>query len=111
MRDTYEVRLTRQAIEQLGEIRRYITDELFAPEAANRLMDTMQIEIGKLRTMPDRVPLTEEEPWRTEGIRRKIVENFIVYFWIDERAEKVHVTAVVYARRDQLRILSQMEIE
>jgi hypothetical protein len=44
--------------------------------------------------MPGRFPLTEEEaPWRSKGIRRAVVENFLVYFWIDEPQDIVWVTA------------------
>lgn len=39
------------------------------------------------------------------------VKNFLIYFWIDEENSKVQVTAVIYGKRDQLKQLSQMDIE
>ena len=56
--------------------------------------------------MPARYPLTEGEPWRTKGIRRMPVRNFLVYYLIDEEAKTVWVTAVLYGRRDQIAALS-----
>ena len=71
----YEVRVTRQAFEQLAEIRDYISDELLVPETADRLMETLHREIAGLREFPERIPLTEEEPWRTEGIHKMPVKT------------------------------------
>ena len=85
----YEIKITRQAFEQLAEIRDYIAHELLAPESAEQLMETFRREIASLNEFPGRIPLTEEEPWRSEGIHRMPVRNFLVYFWIDELHDKV----------------------
>lgn len=100
MEEHYNVRITRQAYSQMKEIRQYIEEELFAPDAAKKLLMAMRDSIGKLESMPARHQLVEEEPWRKEGIRRLIVKNFYVYYWIDEQKKTVHVTAVVYGKRD-----------
>jgi hypothetical protein len=39
-----------------------------------------------------------------------VVGNFLAYFWIDEPAQIVWVTAVVYGKRDQRQQLQQMEM-
>lgn len=61
--------------------------------------------------MPHRIALTDEEPWKTNGIHRMVVRNFLVYFWIDEQEKTVHITSVIYGRRDQAQQLAQMESE
>ena len=61
--------------------------------------------------MPERIKLAEEEPWRSEGIRRMRVKNYYVYFWIDEDNSKVQVTSVIYVSRDQSVQLAMMEME
>ena len=71
----------------------------------------LKAEIGKLSFMPGRFPLTEEEPWRSKGIRRAVVENFLVYFWIDEPQDIVWVTAIVYGRRDRIAALMDMPLQ
>ena len=58
-----------------------------------------------LARMPKRVALTEEEPWRSYGVHKMAVKNFLVYFWIDDKRNEVHVIAVIYGRRDQLEAL------
>jgi len=110
MKKRYSVKITRQALEQLEEIKNYIACELCAPDAARRLLLLLKQEMTKLSFMPESVPLTEEEPWRSEKIHRKPVKNFLMYFWIDEAAMKIQVTAIVYAGRAQRQALTRMDI-
>ncbi len=111
MEKLYTVKTTSQAEEQIQEIIHYIAHELKAPDAALRLLDTLEASFISLTQFPQRVALVEEEPWRNNGIHRLPVKNFLVYFWIDEDNMNVHVTAVIYDKRDQLYQLSKMDIE
>ena len=106
----YTIRITRQAREHLREIRRYIENELKAPQAALNTIDAIKAEILSLQEMPARIHLTPEEPWREQGVRREVVRNFYIYFWIDEDNRKVQVIAVVYIKRDQVKQLIQMNV-
>ena len=71
-----------------------------APQAARNTVKTIFGAIFGLDTFPNKVRLTEDEPWRTEVIHQLIVGNYYVYFWINELEHKVIVTDVIYARRD-----------
>ena len=108
---TYTVRITRQAREHLRGIKKHIAEELLAPEAAKNTIAAIKKEIKSLDKMPERIKLTEEEPWRSEGIHRMRVKNYYVYFWIDDENSKVQVTSVIYVARDQVAqlLLTQME--
>lgn len=108
---TYQVKLTNNAIGQLKEAIGYISKVLFEPETARRWSDRIKKAISALDRMPLRYPLVEEEPWRTEGIHKMTVENFIVYYWVNEETATVWITAVVYGRRDQLSLLRNMPKE
>ena len=108
---TYKVKLTNNALHQLKETIGYISKVLLQPEAARRWSDRIKIEISSLNHMPLRYPLVDEEPWRTEGIHKMNVENFIVYYWVDDVNSAVWVTAVVYGRRDQISVLRNMPKE
>lgn len=108
---TYKVKITLQAQEQMKEIVHYVASELKAPDAALHLLDSLEEAITSLSYMPGRIALTEEEPWKSNGIHRMPVKNFLVYFWIDEENYRVQVTAIIYEKRDQVRQLSQMDME
>ena len=99
--DEYEVRVTRQALEQMKEIVHSISYDLMSPAAADNLLDSFKAEILKLSSLP----------WRTEGIRKMVVQNFLIYYWVDDDNSRVQVTAVIYGRRDQIRQLANMDME
>ena len=104
----YKVKLTDHAVAQLQEAVIYISKVLQASTVAKHWAARLKKELASLSTMPARYPLTEEEPWHTEGVHKMSVENFLVYYWIDEEKKIVWITAIVYARRDQLRVLREM---
>ena len=74
----YEVRVTRQALEQIKEIVHYISNDLMAPDAAHNLLDKMKAEITKLSSFPKNHALIDEEPWRTEGVRKIVIPSIII---------------------------------
>ena len=106
----YEVKLTAQAIRQIEETVQYISKILLEPEIARKWADILQHEILKLDSLPSRYSLIEEEPWRTRGIRKMPVKNFLVYYLIDEEKKTVWITSVIYGRRDQTAALLDMPL-
>ena len=109
--DEYEVRITRQAREHLREIRRYIECKLQSPLAAKNILLAIRNKIQSLARMPRRVHLTPEQPWHDSGVRRDRVNNYYLYFWIDEDNKKVQVIGVIYVRREQSKQLEQLDME
>ena len=74
----HEVRVTRQALEQIKEIVHYISNDLMAPDAAHKLLDKMKAEITKRSSLPKKHDLIDEEPWRTEGVRKVVIPSIII---------------------------------
>ena len=93
------------------KIRDYIADELLAPQAAYDLFSEMKKTVASLENMPERNPLVDVDKWRKQGIRKIMVKNFIMYYWADDGHMTVHITAVVYRKRNQLAELEKMELE
>ena len=104
----YVVKLTPQAVVQIQETIAYISKALLALDTADAWAERLEKEISALDTMPGRYPLVDREPWKSEGIHKMVVKNFLVYYLIDDEAKTVWITAVVYARRDQLNALKEM---
>ena len=110
MPEKYTVKITQQAQEQIREIVSYIRFTLQAPETAMKMLDTLQEEIASLDQFPNRIPLTEEEPWRSQGIHRFPVKNYLIYFWVDEETKKVQIIGAVYGRKGQRHQLSNLDM-
>ena len=106
----YTVMLTTQASNQILEYASYIQNELLNPQAARKFVKDLREVIAGLDTMPQRHPQLEEEPWRSQGVRKMIVRGYLVYFWINEQTAMVHVVAVIYGRRDQFAQLLKMDL-
>ena len=104
----YTVKITSQAYENLREITKYISHNLHAPDAAVTLLDKIYKKAEALAYMPERIALIEEEPWRSEGIRKISVDNFYMYFWVDKSNMLVQIIAVIYSRRDQMHQLADI---
>lgn len=110
MPEKYTIKITTQAQEQLRENIDYISYTLQAPATAMKMLDTLEKEIASLDRLPNRVPLTEEEPWRSQGIHKLPLKNYLVYFWVDEKAKKVQVIGIIYGRRDRRHQLSGLDM-
>ena len=107
--NNYKVKITEQAEVQLREILCYISNTLKEPDIAMSLFNEIQKNILSLDVMPKRIALIDEEPWRSYGIHRMTVKNFLIYFWVNEDLKEVHITAVIYGKRDQLKLLEKMK--
>ena len=108
--DSYRIIITPDAEYDLIELQNYITDVLLSREIAKRYIHTIRTEISSLSEMPARHKPVDDELWHSRGIRKIMVNNFFVYYRIDEEQKKVFILNVIYARRDQLRILEQLNI-
>ena len=106
--EEYQIRITRQARGHLREIRSYIAKELLAPIAAKNTIAALKAEMQSLKKMPARIRLTPEQSWYGQGVRRVRVNNYYIYFWVDEENKKVQIIGVIYVCRDQARQLEQM---
>ncbi|MCI6574478.1 MAG: type II toxin-antitoxin system RelE/ParE family toxin [Actinomycetaceae bacterium] len=104
----YSIRITTQAREHLRLIRDYIAIELESPMAAKSILELLRKRIAALSSMPHRVKLIDEQPWRDMGFRKIRAKNYYVYFWINDDAKEVNIIAIIYVRRDQARQLEDL---
>ena len=108
----YNIKITPQAVDHLQEIRNYIECELNAPAAAKKLLHLFKHKMNQLALMPQSYRTIEEEPWRSQGVRKSSANNYYIYYWIDDVNKEVHILAVIYNKRDQYQhLLELMESE
>lgn len=108
--NTYEVKLTKQAFNQMNFIVNYISKEIMAPDAASNLLNQIKEEIEKLTFLPKRYAIIDEEPWKSQEIRKIVVKNFLIYFWVNDSNNTVQVIAVIYNKRNQLQQFSNINM-
>ena len=91
MSDTYSVIYSPEAKDDLREIYSYIAFELEAPDTAEKQVNRIRKEIRSLDFMPARYAIVDWEPWRSMEMHRVPVDNFVVYYAIDDKSEPLPV--------------------
>ena len=94
----YTVRITDQVVGDMEELYTYIAVQLRAPENAMRQYDRIAEAILTLEQFPERFGCFHTEPEYSMGIRRMVVDNFLVCYVIE--ADVVTVTNVLYGASD-----------
>ncbi|MBU7005100.1 type II toxin-antitoxin system RelE/ParE family toxin [Phosphitispora fastidiosa] len=96
----YEVIITPEAEKDLQNIFRYIALELLEPRIAMNLCDTIEQEILKLNTLPDRHTLYKKEPWLSRGLRFFPTSNYLVFYIVRDSDSTVHILRIMYSGRN-----------
>lgn len=95
---TYLVQITNKALSDMEDIYHYIANTLQAPETAMNLYNKIANSIEKLDIFPERFKIMESAPEQKMELRRLQVDNYIVFFTIQE--DRVIVTRVLYSASD-----------
>ncbi len=101
----YAVKITDRALADMEEIYNYIAIQLQASENAMGQYNRIAEAIEGLNVYPERVRLMESEPERTMGLRQLVVDNYSVFYMIEN--EDVIVTRVLYSASDISKRLSE----
>ena len=87
------------------DIAKYIGVKLANPDAAERLAEKMIEAAEKLTDMPYKCPVhIPVKPLRHE-YRKLIVQNYIMFYWVDEDKKLITIARVVYSGRDYENLL------
>ena len=105
--EEYNVIIEESAQDDLREILTYISETLLEPRIAIGVIARIRKAIESLDKMPERFPLYDREPWRSQGIRRLNVDNFASFYVVMKDSRTVSVLAVIYGGRDIDRVLEE----
>jgi len=107
----YRVEIGIQAQADITDIVRYIGQVLLEPRTAGNLYRLLKEEILSLKQMPERCLYEDDDRLRALGIRKLLVKNYQVLYFVDTERQLVQVARVVYAGRDISRLLDETEFE
>lgn len=94
----YKVQITDKALADMEEIYNYIAIQLQAPENAIGQYNRIAKAIEELNMFPEKVRLMESEQERIMGLRQLVVDNYSVFYVIEN--ERVIVMRVLYSASD-----------
>ena len=93
------------ARQDMTDIARYISHELFNPTAAEKLADEMIDAADRLTDFPYINAIHQSIKPLKKEYRKLIVKNYIMFYWIDENEKRVTIARAIYARRDYEKLL------
>ncbi|KFD42331.1 translation repressor RelE [Peptococcaceae bacterium SCADC1_2_3] len=105
MQNSYQLKFTPIANDDLDGIYRYISEHLVAPKAANDLMDNIETSIMQLKGFPYSGSLVADDILSSRGYRKLIVKNNIVFYLIDETEKQVVIMRVLYGTQQYENLL------
>ena len=98
-----KIRFTPQAVADLDEIKRYISEELFNPQAAADLLAHIFEKIRTLASLPQTGARLRTDIPILKNYRFIPCKNYIVFYRTEEKF--VSIIRILYARRDYLGLL------
>jgi len=105
---TYHVEIAQQALLDMRMIYEYIANELMEPVIAEKQYTRIETAVYSLDQMPERFRQYEKEPWRSRNLRVMPVDNYIVFYTVDNEKRLVTVIRIMYSRRNTEKELDEM---
>lgn len=91
---------TAEAEKDLRGIFEYIAFDLQSVQNAVGQLERLERGIVSLDRMPERFQIYEKEPWRRRNLRTMPVDNYLVFYMVNQEKRIVTIMRVMYGRRD-----------
>ncbi|MNE06088.1 Plasmid stabilization system protein [compost metagenome] len=98
--ETFHITITEPAERDLRDIADYIAHELLDHVAARKLVSRIAESIFELEHMPLRNNLVRDERLASQGIRKLVVDQYIVFYLVSEADTTVTVIRILYGKRN-----------
>ena len=82
------------------EIVKYISKDLGNPSAANRLAEKFIEAAEQITTFPYANPVHVPFSPLSHEYRKLLVQNYLMFYWVNETEKVVVVARIIYAKRD-----------
>ncbi|MDI3535137.1 MAG: toxin ParE1/3/4 [Thermosediminibacterales bacterium] len=101
----YMLRFPPKAAEDLEDIYRYISEKLFAENSAIHLMERIEKSIMRLKDYPFSGSMVADEFLKKKGYQKLVVDNYIVFYLVNEPEKLVVVMRILYGGQKYQEIL------
>ncbi len=99
----YNIEYSKEARQDLIDIKRYIKYNLKEPAINQRLISKIKTEIDKLKNDPEIFSIIDDDFIKKLEIRKLIVDNYIVFYRI--KTNNIQIVRVMYGRRNWINLL------
>lgn len=96
----YKLEFLPSAQQDMVEIVRYISKELHNPIAADRLATSFLEAADRAAVFPYAAPSYNPIRPLKHEYRKMVIQNYLMFYWVDEQDQIVTIAYVTYAKRD-----------
>ena len=111
MESKFKYQLTQKAEMDLSDIIEYIVVRLSNPKAATDFIDKIQDAIEEARLFPQSGLTVVNEFLSNQDIRKKLVDNYIMYYLPDFSEKNIIVLRIVHGRQNMDDILRKLDMK
>ena len=101
----YRIRFTPLAADDLDEIDSYISDTLHSPDAAEQLLDKIEISINRLKDFSLSGSEVGDAYLASKGYRKLVVDNYLIFHLVNKASQEVLIMRVQYGAREYRSLL------
>ena len=101
----FQIQIAEAAQQDLAGIVDYIANHLRERQTALNQLARLQEAIDSLQEMPERQSLVHDNYLSLLGIRKIPVDNYLVFYLVDNNRHIVHIIRVLYAKREWEKLL------
>ncbi|MDR3543865.1 MAG: type II toxin-antitoxin system RelE/ParE family toxin [Desulfosporosinus sp.] len=101
----HSILMTHTATEDLKSIASYVANELQEPSIAKKLVGNIKEVIMSLEQMPTRYSLLRDANLASQGMRKIMVDNYVVFYIVYEKDQIVTIVRILHSRRDWVNLL------
>ncbi|MDA8441559.1 MAG: type II toxin-antitoxin system RelE/ParE family toxin [Peptococcaceae bacterium] len=98
--NSYSLKFTSKANEDLEQIYSYISGKLFAEIAADNLLERIESSLMRLKDFPFSSSFVLDEHLKNRGYRKLIVDNYIAFYLVDEMEKQVVIMRILYGAQN-----------
>ena len=103
--NSYSLKFTPKASEDLEQIYSYISGKLFAEIAADDLLVRIESTVMRLKDFSYSCSFVLDEPLKNRGYRKLVIDSYIAFYLVDEMEKQVVIMRVLYGAKNYQNVL------
>ena len=101
----YSIEFSKEAKKDLIDIYSYIKYNLQDDNNTNNFIENLKSEINDLKEYPTSHPIVDYDLIRRLKIRKIIVNDYIVFYIVDDDKDKVQIVRIMYGKQNWLELI------
>ena len=103
--NSYSLKFTPIASEDLEQIYNYISGKLFAEISADKILARIESTMMRLKDFPYSGSFVLDEPLKSRGYRKLVIDSYSAFYLVDEIEKQVVIMRILYSAQSYQNLL------